>query len=272
MKRWMKAWLVWIFIGYAAPVWAQQNFLQQQLQYATVQMAYRNKDSLLKAEFAAKGLNWPPRYLYIRSFKYDSQLEVWVKSNPEDTFRLFKVYRICALSGTMGPKRMQGDYQVPEGFYYINHFNPKSSYHLSLGLNYPNTADLLSIDHSSDPGGDIYIHGSCVSRGCIPLTDSQIEELYLLALYAHSAGQDFIPVHIFPIRFGNPTSEEFLSHFTGINPGAEKLWSTLREAYTYFNETHQLPIIMTDASGQYVMALPPHKHQPELSQITSSRG
>jgi len=251
--------------------WAQHGFLQQQLRYPMVQMAYHNKDSLLKAEFAAKGLKWPPRYLYIRSFKYDSQLEVWVKSNPEDSFRLFKIYRICALSGTMGPKRMQGDYQVPEGFYYINHFNPRSSYHLSLGLNYPNTSDLLSIQHDSDPGGDIYIHGSCVSRGCMPLTDSQIEELYLLAVYAHDAGQDFIPVHIFPIRFGNPQSENYLSSLNDVNPAARQLWQTLREAYTYFNKAHQLPVIMTDTKGQYVMAVPQPK-EIDISQATGGRG
>ncbi|MCL6523906.1 MAG: L,D-transpeptidase family protein [Thermoflavifilum sp.] len=253
----------------ASEAFAQHAFLQQQLSYATVQMAYRNKDSLLKAEFAAKGLKWPPHYVYIRSFKYDSQLEVWVKSSPADSFQLFKTYRICALSGTMGPKRMQGDYQVPEGFYYINHFNPKSSYHLSLGLNYPNTADLLSIHHNNDPGGDIYIHGSCVSRGCIPLTDSQIEEVYLLAVYAHDAGQDFIPVHIFPIRFGNPQSEEYLSKLKDISPSAQQLWHTLREAYRYFNHTHQLPVVMTDASGQYVMAFPT-KNELDLSQSSTN--
>ena len=71
-------------------------------------------------------------------------------------------------SGTMGPKRLQGDYQVPEGFYYINEFNPNSNYHLHLGLNYPNASDKILSD-SLRPGGDIYIHGSCVSIGCIPL-------------------------------------------------------------------------------------------------------
>ncbi|MBX5439652.1 MAG: L,D-transpeptidase family protein [Thermoflavifilum sp.] len=265
-KGW--GWMLGLLLSVSAS--AQHGFLQQQLRYPMVQLAYTHKDSLLKAEFAAKGLTWPPRYLYIRSFKYDSQLEVWVKSTPSDTFRLFKTYRICALSGTMGPKRMQGDYQVPEGFYYVNHFNPRSSYHLSLGLNYPNTSDLLSIQPNSDPGGDIYIHGSCVSRGCIPLTDSQIEELYLLAVYAHDAGQDFIPVHIFPIRFGNPNSEAYLSGLTDISPAARQLWNTLREAYSYFNHTHQLPVIMTDAKGQYVMAYP-QKKQIDLSQA-SNRG
>ncbi len=48
------------------------------------------------------------------------------------------------MAGTLGPKTNAGsDYQVPEGFYYINEFNPKSSFHLSLGLNYPNASDRI---------------------------------------------------------------------------------------------------------------------------------
>jgi murein L,D-transpeptidase YafK len=92
--------------------------------------------------------------MYVRSFKYDSQLEVWVRSNNSEQFKLFKTYRVCAMAGSLGPKRMEGDYQVPEGFYYINEFNPKSSYHLSLGINYPNASDKVLSDISR-PGGEI---------------------------------------------------------------------------------------------------------------------
>jgi murein L,D-transpeptidase YafK len=104
--------------------------------------------------------------------------------------------------GSLGPKRIQGDYQVPEGFYYVNEFNPNSNYHLALGLNYPNASDKILSD-SVQPGGDIYIHGSCVTTGCIPIKDDQIEELYVLTTFARNLGQDFIPVHIFPVRFNN---------------------------------------------------------------------
>src|SRR6185437_11510512 len=92
----------------------------------------------LQNEFKAKGLTWPARYMFIRSFKYDGQLEVWVKNDAKEKYKLFKTYKVCLQSGAMGPKRMQGDFQVPEGFYYINEFNPHSAYHLALGLNYPN--------------------------------------------------------------------------------------------------------------------------------------
>src|SRR6186997_1909741 len=145
--------------------------------------ALSKNELALKKQFEDKKLVWPAKYVYLRSFKYDSQLEIWVKNDRKDPYKLFKTYKVCALAGTLGPKRMGGDYQVPEGFYYINEFNPKSNYHLSLGINYPNISDRILSD-ASNPGGDIYIHGSCVTVGCIPLTDPMIEEVYIITAHA----------------------------------------------------------------------------------------
>lgn len=229
-----------------------QSFLDAQLNYPTVNQAYQNKDQKLKSEFEEKHLEYPPKFIYIRAFKYDSQLEVWVKQNIGDTFQLFKSYRICALSGTMGPKRRAGDRQVPEGFYYINVFRPNSAYHLALGLNYPNYADRL-VGGSEGLGGDIYIHGSCVTEGCIPLTDPQIEEVYLLATYARSSGQNFIPVHIFPVEYDNKNSMDYLGNMPQADGLSQKFWVNLRTAYDFFEHTHQLPVIMYDNKGNYVL-------------------
>ncbi len=189
-----------IFGQTAAPA-----FIDIQKTFPIPSEALKRKQDTLQKQFAAKGLQWPAKYMYIRSFKYDSQLEVWVKNTLKEPFKLFKTYKVCALAGTLGPKRLEGDYQVPEGFYYINEFNPKSNYHLSLGLNYPNASDKILSD-AYKPGGGIYIHGSCVTVGCIPVTDAQIEDIYILAAYAKDQGQDFIPVHIYPIRFNNKKS------------------------------------------------------------------
>lgn len=213
--------------------------------------AMRRKEDTLQRQFRAKGLVWPAKYIYIRSFKYDSQLEIWVKNHRKDPFQLFKSYRVCALAGTLGPKRMEGDYQVPEGFYYINEFNPKSNYHLSLGLNYPNPADKVLSD-SSRPGGDIYIHGSCVTVGCIPVTDNQIEEIYILAAHAKNQGQDFIPVHIFPIRYNNKNSVAYLSTLTKTDVQLKNFAAKLESVYDHFELTRQLPVVMTNAHGDYV--------------------
>ncbi|MBC7903010.1 MAG: hypothetical protein H7Y27_06290 [Gemmatimonadaceae bacterium] len=201
-------------------------------------------------QFVDKKLPWPANYIYIRSFKYDSQLEVWVKQEKNDPYKLFKTYKVCALAGTLGPKRMQGDYQVPEGFYYVNEFNPKSMYHLSLGLNYPNTSDRLLSD-SLQPGGDIYIHGSCVTTGCIPITDVHIEELYVLAAHARNAGQDFIPVHIFPVMFKNTRSVDYLTKYLKDFPEYKNMADHFRQVYYYFEKHKNLPVILTNSKGGY---------------------
>src|SRR5688572_27987616 len=111
--------------------------------------AMTKNEAMHKKQFEDKKLAWPAKYVYIRSFKYDSQLEVWVKNERKDPYKLFKTYKVCALAGTLGPKRMEGDYQVPEGFYYINEFNARSNYHLSLGLSYPNISDRILSDINS---------------------------------------------------------------------------------------------------------------------------
>jgi murein L,D-transpeptidase YafK len=213
--------------------------------------ALKKKEDTLKKQFEAKGLVWPAKYIYIRSFKYDGQLEVWVKNDRKEPYKLFKTYRVCAMAGTLGPKRMAGDYQVPEGFYYINEFNPNSNYHLSLGLNYPNESDKILSD-SLRPGGDIYIHGSCVTVGCIPLTDDYIEEVYILAAYAKAAGEDYIPVHIYPVRFNVKKSADYLAYLCRTDASLKTFSERLEQVFDHFELTHQLPVIMTDARGDYV--------------------
>jgi murein L,D-transpeptidase YafK len=228
------------------------SFIDYQKTFARPDESFRRKEDTLQKQFAAKGLKWPANYMYIRSFKYDSQLEVWVKDQVGDPFKLFKTYKVCVLAGTLGPKRMEGDYQVPEGFYYINEFNPTSNYHLSLGINYPNISDKMLSD-SLRPGAGIYIHGSCVSVGCIPITDEGIDEVYILAAMAKNQGQDFIPVHIFPIRFNVPKSVNYFNNLSKDDPALKKFASKLEDAFDYFDKFKQLPVIMISDNGEYIV-------------------
>ena len=213
---------------------------------------FSKAEDSLKKQFEEKKLQWPPQQIYLRSFKYDRQLEVWVKEDAKAAFKLFKSYKICMQSGTMGPKRMEGDYQVPEGFYYINEFNPSSNYHLALGLNYPNASDKLLSD-SYRPGNSIYIHGSCVSTGCIPISDFPIEELYILASQVKELGQDFIPVHVFPVKYNVKKSVEHLALATKDNMPLKLFSGTLKSAFDYFETKKQLPVILVNKQGQYII-------------------
>src|SRR6476469_73320 len=245
-------WTLILFCSFLLSVSAQKNgtsfaavstsFLEYQKTLPRPAEAIARKEDTLRKQFAVKKLVWPAKYIYIRSFKYDSQMEFWVKNDIKDPFQLFKTYKICALAGTLGPKRMAGDYQVPEGFYYINEFNPNSLYHLSLGLNYPNQSDKLLSD-SLRPGGDIYIHGSCVTVGCIPLTDEFIDEVYILAAYAKNAGEDYIPVHIYPVRYNVKKSMDYLTYLSKTDAQLKQFAQNLEAVYDHFELTHQLPVI-----------------------------
>lgn len=264
---------IWLFLLSVTLVEAQSvspnySFIDYQKSFPRISDALNRKEDTLIRQFQEKKLPWPAKYIYLRSFKYDSQLEVWVKYDKNEAFQLFKTYKVCALSGSLGPKRMQGDYQVPEGFYYINEFNPKSVYHLSLGLNYPNASDKILAD-SIQPGGDIYIHGSCVTTGCIPITNQQIEELYILATHAKNAGQDFIPVHIFPVHFKNAKSVEYLTKFLKDYPEYAGLTNEMKKAYHYFDKTHQIPLVMVNKRGEYRVEADLPMDTPPVSSVTS---
>ena len=229
-----------------------QTFLQYQRNYSRVANAFKTKEDSLKSQFAQKGLQWPPKQMYVRSFKYDSQLEVWIRDNNKEAFTLFKTYKVCALSGSIGPKRVEGDYQVPEGFYYINEFKPKSEFHLALGLNYPNASDELLSD-SIKPGGDIYIHGSCITVGCIPLQNDPMEEVYLLAALAKQDGQDFIPVHVFPVRYNVQKSVEYFLKVSKDDRLYQKFAINIKEVFDYFELNKKLPVITVNSMGEYVI-------------------
>ncbi|MBL0273491.1 MAG: L,D-transpeptidase family protein [Chitinophagaceae bacterium] len=257
-----------LFLGYALAVPAQPSqpktgnsfsFIDYQKSFPRPSEAMQKKADTLQKQFEAKKLQWPAKYIYIRSFKYDSQLEVWVKNEIKEPFQLFKTYKVCALAGTLGPKRMEGDYQVPEGFYYINEFNPQSNYYLSLGLNYPNVSDKLLSD-SLRPGSAIYIHGSCVTVGCIPIRDEQIDEVYILASYAKDQGQDFIPVHVFPVRFTKEKSVNYLESLTKDDPVLKKFAGKMEDAFDYFEKYKQLPVVLISEKGEYIInEVPPRK-------------
>ena len=214
------------------------------------QLAFDKREKQLKKQFAQASINWPAKQLYIRSFKQDGQLEIWVRNAMTEPFVLFKTYHVCALSGKLGPKRREGDLQVPEGFYYINEFNPNSDYHFSLGINYPNQSDLYFTD-SKAPGGDIYIHGKCATVGCIPILNNPIEELYVLANIVRKQGQDFIPVHIFPVRFTNENSYKVLQAHTAQNNIYQDFTNQLKEVFDYFEQYKQLPIVGINEKGIY---------------------
>ena len=209
-----------------------------------VTLAYRNAEGQVQEMCKAAKVAYPPQRIYLRAFKSERVVEVWGSNGGRKPFRLLHSYAIAAASGNLGPKLKEGDGQVPEGFYFINRFNPFSSYHLSLGLNYPNARD-RKVSDPVRPGGDIFIHGNRVSIGCLAMTDPKIEEIYVLALEAKKAGQSKIPVHIFPFR---PDGD-----WPSASPGLTDFWKSLRPAYDRFEKTRFVPNISVARNGAYVV-------------------
>src|SRR5690606_28670974 len=125
--------------------------------------------------FYERGIRHPAAEVFVRVFKRERQLEVWVRPTDQSQFQLLKTYGICALAGKPGPKTRQGDQQVPEGFYHIDLFNPQRQYHLSMPINYRNARDEIA-NRGSRLGGDICSPAGCVSEGCLARTDVGIED------------------------------------------------------------------------------------------------
>lgn len=225
-----------------------QSFVSEQKKNSRVKTAYSEKEKIVKELFSKSKIELNSFDLYIRIFKQEKIVEVWAKSKNSKIYSYIIDYDICSSSGSLGPKRRQGDGQTPEGFYVINRFNPYSNFYLSLGLNFPNNADKI-ITKGFESGGDIFIHGNCVTIGCVPITDEKIKELYIIAIEAKAHGQNNIPVHIFPCKMTDVKMVELKNN----NSEYYNFWLSLKPAYDNFEKNKLVPIITVDKKGNYVI-------------------
>jgi murein L,D-transpeptidase YafK len=194
----------------------------------------------LEKDLEEKGLAYGSP-IFIRIFKATSDLELWVRQH-KGVFKLLKTYFICALSGMLGPKTKQGDGQGPEGFYIVKpeDLRPSNLFYLAFFINYPNRYDKIH----KRKGGQIMIHGRCVSAGCYSMTNAQIEEIYALVDAAFRGGQKSIRIHIFPFRM---TDENMESHQSS---QWIDFWKNLKEGYDFF-ETKKIPPRVTVKNAVY---------------------
>ena len=230
-------------------LFAQQDFLLQQRQYARVRTALSEKEVSISKNLRENGLISNDLHILIVAYKAEKQLEIYAKKKNETIYKQIAVYDICASSGVLGPKRAEGDGQVPEGFYKIERFNPTSSFYLSLGINYPNQSDKKK-SNASNLGGDIFIHGSCVTIGCLPMTDDKIKEIYLYAVYAKNNGQSNIPVYIFPFRMPDNTFETYKKQYS-TNQELIDFLTNLKIGYDKFVLEKKSLNVMIDNLGDY---------------------
>ncbi|MES2630190.1 MAG: L,D-transpeptidase family protein [Bacteroidota bacterium] len=225
------------------------NFMSRQLKFDRVKEAFAHKEKTVRSLLAKQDIDLSTLRVILVAYKEESEIELWTASDDND-YHLLKTYSICSRSGVVGPKRKAGDLQVPEGLYKIDRFNPVSSYHLSLGLNYPNTSD--KILGSKDPGSNIFIHGECVTIGCMPVTNDKIEEVYLFAALAKDAGQQEIPVYVFPLHMDIKGMNR-LKPLISSNPTLGKFWYNLKTCHDRFQSTHRPVPYSVDTKGNYVL-------------------
>lgn len=223
----------------------QDNFLQDQRRYPRVREAMEARQQTLQEQLQQHELEIGNFHLLMIAYKDDDLLELYAKEKQATVYQKITEYEICSRSGTLGPKRQQGDYQVPEGFYHIDRFNPASNFHLSVGLNYPNLADQRKSKYKR-LGGDIFIHGACVTIGCLPMTDDKIKEIYLYAIHARNNGQQKIPVYIFPFRM----TDENLTAYTE-SAELDAFWSNLKVGYDQFMNNHEELRFSVASNGDY---------------------
>ncbi|MBN1414941.1 MAG: hypothetical protein JW973_07565 [Bacteroidales bacterium] len=244
----MNSILLCCLIGFFFSV-PQGGFKEAQQRNERVRSAYNEKYDAFLHILDAKNININNLEIFLRIYKSEGVLELWGKEKQENAFSLLKEYPVCRSSGHAGPKRRQGDCQVPEGFYEIVNYNPWSSYYLSLSIDYPNAADKILGDQRQ-PGGNICIHGDCVTIGCIPLTDNGIKEVYLAAVEAKNNGQRRIYVSIFPCRLEKDSLQSLMKEYND-NKDYCNLWTDMKKEYDYFRQYHRRPSITVQGNGRY---------------------
>ncbi len=176
--------------------------------------------------------------MLIRTYKQEAEFEIW-KMKSDGQYALLKTYPMCRWSGQLGPKTVEGDHQVPEGFYTITpaQMNPNSHYYLSFNVGYPNAYDRAL----GRTGGAIMVHGMCSSAGCFSMTDAQIAEIYAIAREAFNGGQAAIQMQSFPFRM---SAENLAKH--RLDPNIA-FWKEIKNGADHFEVTKAEPEVLVCA-------------------------
>ena len=180
--------------------------------------------------------------VYLQIFKEERTLELYGKIGNE--FRLLDTYRICNFSGGLGPKRREGDFKSPEGFYSVrlNQLKPDSRFYRAINVGFPNQYDR---EHAYT-GNYLMIHGDCKSIGCYAMTDAYMDEIFTYVNAALRNGQSEVNISIFPFRM---TDSNMQRHRYS---AYASFWRELQPGYAYFAKYHQPPTVSVN-SGSYVM-------------------
>jgi murein L,D-transpeptidase YafK len=217
------------------------SFNKEAMSYTRVRQAYAEKEKIVDKTLAEHSISRDSLRIYLCVFKTEKIIELWAKNSCDSVFIPVKKFPICELSGNVGPKRRSHDLQVPEGFYHISDLNPYSKYFLSMEINYPNASDSIRGVHGH-LGNEIFIHGDCISSGCLAMTDERIKELFIYCIEAYNNGQDKIGITIFPAQLDSANYSRLQSRYSK-DKDKISLWADLKKSYDLFNQTKIQPTV-----------------------------
>lgn len=180
----------------------------QAIDHAVKRYGLRAEPQLISF-FKKAGVSYPPKQIALLAFKAERKVELWAK-NPNQEWTHVHNFPLTGFSGRLGPKLRVNDKQIPEGVYKLVNFNPFSSMHLSMMINYPNSFDREKgyQDGRRDLGNNIFIHGNNLSVGCLAIGDWAIDQLFILA---RRVGLENIQLVIAPndLRIKKPETTSF---------------------------------------------------------------
>jgi len=270
---------------------ASRSFREGQMNFTRIREAYAEKEKTVIKTLAEHSISRDSLRIYLRAFKTEKKIELWAKNSSGSVFLPIKEFPICDISGSVGPKRRYRDLQVPEGFYHITDMNPCSKYYLSMKINYPNASDSIR-GLRGHLGNLIYIHGGCISSGCIAITDDKVKELFVYCIEAYNSGQEEIGLDIFPAQMND---SNYLDLTSGYSKDKDKisLWADLKKNYDLFerykipptvkflpNGTHEVSeplaiknLMITDSLMNRRLLIPmPKRHGNDLVHLSPEKG
>jgi murein L,D-transpeptidase YafK len=247
----MKLLVFFLPVLFFCPKTDSPSFREEQMAFARVREAYADKEKSVLQTLAGHSISRDSLRIYLRAFKTEKKIELWAKNISDSAFKLVREFPICEISGEIGPKRRYKDLQVPEGFYHISDLNPFSKYYLSMQINYPNASDSIR-GVKGHLGNYIFIHGECVSSGCLAITNEKIKELFVWSIEAYNCGQEQIDITIYPAKLTDPTYSALKTQYSKYKDEIS-LWADLKKSYDLFEQKKVPPNVKFLADGTHEM-------------------
>jgi|GEM_PF-6336845 len=228
------AFFVALFVGAAAPTYSEPSRTHNSMvARQAVIRNYSRIEFMVRSQRRVLG-----NKTFLRVFTDSRKLEVWVANNAS-VYRLVRTYRLCS------PSLKSSSVDIPIGIYAVNQsgLQTTSENLLRIRTNYPNSFDLAR-GRRQNP---LYFQANCTQGSGLSMTDTELEELYVLlrAVFAHT--NTAVPVHIFPYELNA------LNAIRPLTKSNRQAIEQLTPIYRAFESDHRLPNVVTSRRGYNIV-------------------